>query len=185
MSDFVVNFYNNKIEYRSLSNFWECDVVITVGDTVKLYETGEHCFHGEKYRRTGENTRDENRRKVLLSYAETFLKPSKYTTAALAKKNGGKKGLLLSQDELKVWDSINFDLQTAICKWKLENYKAVRDDLIKSETKILIHPALRCSLDKLEKSRVWEGRARIKDGEIVILGKNQLGNIWMNLRKFI
>lgn len=38
----VVNFFSGKKEYRSLSNFWEKDV--EVGG--KIYESGEHCFHG-------------------------------------------------------------------------------------------------------------------------------------------
>ena len=66
---------------------------------------------------------------------------------------------------------------------KLEQYKEVRDDLIKSGDKILIHPALRCSVERLERTRVWEGKGIIKDGKVVVLGKNKLGNIWMELRK--
>jgi hypothetical protein len=56
----------------------------------------------------------------------------------------------------------------------------VRQDLLKSGTKILIHPALRCSVEKLS-SRVWEGRGTLVDGTVV--GKNQLGNLWMKLRQ--
>jgi hypothetical protein len=53
---------------------------------------------------------------------------------------------------------------------------------LKSGTKILIHPALRCSLEKLEKTRIWEGKGIVKDGKIVVLGRNLLGNIWMEYR---
>jgi hypothetical protein len=53
---------------------------------------------------------------------------------------------------------------------------------MKSKGKILIHPALRCSEVLIERKKVWEGRAIIKDGKLVIIGKNQLGNIWMKLR---
>ena len=56
----------------------------------------------------------------------------------------------------------------------------VRQDLLKSGTKILIHPVLRCSVEKLS-SRVWEGRGTLVDGTVV--GKNQLGNLWMKLRQ--
>jgi hypothetical protein len=69
-----------------------------------------------------------------------------------------------------------------ICKWKYANYEEVRNDLKKSENRILIHPAMRCSLEKLEKSRIWEGRAKIVDGNVVIFGRNLLGNIWMEYR---
>lgn len=98
--------------------------------------------------------------------------------SATAKKMGGKKGLLLNSSELKFWDSISIYVQYEICKYKIENYSEVRNDLIKSGNKKLIHPALRCSQEKLE-NRIWEGKAIIVDGEV---GKNTLGNIWIDLR---
>ena len=94
---------------------------------------------------------------------------------------GGKKGLVLNSTELKLWTSISIDVQHSICRWKVENYEEVREDLVKSGTKILIHPAMRCSEEKLE-SRLWEGKGTVKDGKIVVLGKNLLGNIWMTYR---
>jgi hypothetical protein len=52
---------------------------------------------------------------------------------------------------------------------------------MKSGDKILIHPAMRCSEEKLA-HRIWEGKAVIRDGEVVVLGKNMLGNLWILLR---
>jgi DNA topoisomerase IA len=49
LNNFVITFFSAKKEYRSLSNFWENDVTIMDGDKVRIYESGEHCFHGEKY----------------------------------------------------------------------------------------------------------------------------------------
>ena len=66
----------------------------------------------------------------------------------------------------------------------LENYEVVREDLQKSKGKILVHPALRCSEDKLQ-YRLWEGKGIVDDGEIKIIGKNMLGNLWMKLREYI
>jgi predicted NAD-dependent protein-ADP-ribosyltransferase YbiA (DUF1768 family) len=43
----VVNFFSGKDASRSLSNFWECVVVLDGRE----YESGEHAFHGEKYAR--------------------------------------------------------------------------------------------------------------------------------------
>jgi predicted NAD-dependent protein-ADP-ribosyltransferase YbiA (DUF1768 family) len=177
----VVNFFSGKKDYRSLSNFWEGDIVIANEDTNRTYESGEHCFHGEKYIRLGELCEDESRKKVLLDYGVTFTKPSQYKTGAVAKKMGGKKGLILNSTELKLWTSISIDVQHSICRWKVENYEEVRADLVKSGTKILIHPAMRCSEEKLE-FRLWEGKGIVKDGKIVVLGKNLLGNIWMMYR---
>ena len=178
----VINFYSGKKIYRSLSNFWENDVTIIEGNIKRIYESGEHCFHGEKYIRLGELCEDKNRKKVLLDYGNTFMKPSKYKTGAIAKKMGGKKGLLLNDIELKLWINISIDVQHKICDWKFNNYDEVKNDLLKSENKILIHPAMRCSQEKLEKSRFWEGKAVVINEEIVILGKNLLGNIWMEIR---
>jgi len=177
----VVNFFSGKKDYRSLSNFWEGDIVIANEDTNRTYESGEHCFHGEKYIRLGELCEDESRKKVLLDYGAKFMKPSQYKTGAVAKKMGGKRGLVLNSTELKLWTSISIDVQHSICRWKVENYEEVRADLVKSGTKILIHPAMRCSEEKLE-FRLWEGKGTVKDGKIVVLGKNLLGNIWMMYR---
>ena len=102
--------------------------------------------------RLGELCEDKNRKSVLLNYGKMFLKPSEYKTSACAKKMGGKKGLLLNSDELDKWSVISIEVQHMICKWKYANYEEVRNDLKKSENRILIHPAMRCSLEKLEKS---------------------------------
>ena len=174
----VINFFSGKKEFRSLSNFWEKDV--TVDGSV--YESGEHAFHGEKYTRLGEICEDEDREKELLEYGQTFMKPSSYKTGAMVKKMGGKTGLLLTPQELKLWSTISVDVQNKICKYKFDNYEEVREDLLKSEGKLLVHPAMRCSEAKLESTCVWEGKGVIRDGKLVILGKNLLGNIWMSFR---
>lgn len=111
------------------------------------------------------------------------MKPSQYKTGAIVKKMGGKRGLLLGSEELKYWDRKSIEVQYEICSWKIEYYDEVRGDLLKSRGKILIHPAMRCSEEKLEKTRIWEGKAVVRDGKIVVLGKNKLGNIWMELRR--
>ena len=193
----TITFFSGKKEFRSLSNFWEKDVIVTtithvntqvnthvsthVNTDTREYESGEHCFHGEKYIRLGRLSEDKKRKKELIFYGLTFLKPSKYKTCADAKKKGGKSGLLLLPDELALWDSLSIEVQIDICEYKYKTYEEVREDLKKSENKILIHPALRTSEEKV-KSRIWEGKAIIKDGHIHILGKNRLGSIWMEVR---
>jgi predicted NAD-dependent protein-ADP-ribosyltransferase YbiA (DUF1768 family) len=181
LSEGVINFFSGKKEYRSLSNFWETDITISGTNGNRQYESGEHCFHGEKYIRLSELCEDENRKQVLFNYGQTFLKPSLCKTGAEAKKRGGKKGLLLSDSELNRWADICTQVQSEICSWKIQNYEEVRSDLTNSGNKILIHPAMRCSEEKLEK-RLWEGKGVIRDGKIVVLGKNMLGNIWMRFR---
>lgn len=172
----VINFFHGKKEFRSLSNFWENDVTVDG----RTYESGEHCFHGEKYIRLSEVS-DSERKKQLMEYGQTFMKPSLYKTGAMVKKMGGKKGLLLNPNELKLWTTISVDVQHKICKWKIDHYEEVRQDLLKSDGKLLVHPAMRCSEEKLG-SRIWEGKGVVRDGKVVVLGKNLLGNIWMSFR---
>ena len=105
----IINFFSGKKEYRTLSNFWEKDVIVNG----RLYESGEHCFHGEKYIRISEHS-DTTRKKELIEYGNTFLKPSPYTSSAIAKKMGGKKGMLLTPTELKLWESISIHVQYEI-----------------------------------------------------------------------
>jgi len=175
MATKVSHFFSGKKEYRSLSNFWEGEVHVRGRE----YASGEHCFHGEKYTRLGEVS-DEPRSNELLAYGQTFLKGSSYTPS-LAKQKGGKKGLRLTEEELTLWNDLCIQVQREICQWKLNTYEEVREDLRKSGTTILIHPALRCGLDKV-KSRLWEGKATIVDGQVVVVGKNMLGVLWMEYR---
>ena len=172
--DNVINFFSRKQEFRSLSNFWEGDVQVQG----RLYESGEHCFHGEKYYRLADLSTNLLRKALLLDYSQLFMKPS-YKTAADAKMFGSAKGLRLTSEELAQWSSISVEVQKEICKQKFQTYKEVRDDLVRSGQKILVHPAMRCS--HIE-SRVWEGKASLKDGQLVVLGRNMLGKIWMELR---
>jgi predicted NAD-dependent protein-ADP-ribosyltransferase YbiA (DUF1768 family) len=175
----VVNFFFKKEEFKSLSNFWECIIVIKDGEHIREYDSGESCFHGEKFIRVGKLCKDENRKKELLEYGCKFLKGVCEKDSVIVKKMGRK--FILNKDELDLWYSLSIDVQKEICKYKYDNYEEVRGDLVKSKGKILIHPAMRCSEEKL-KSRLWEGKGVIVDGKIEVIGKNMLGDIWMNIR---
>ena len=90
----VINFFYKKEEYRSLSNFYETDIVIMDGDERREYESGEHCFHGEKYTRLGVMCTNENRKNVLLEYGKKFLKGvCIYNKGSEVKKLGGTMGV--------------------------------------------------------------------------------------------
>jgi predicted NAD-dependent protein-ADP-ribosyltransferase YbiA (DUF1768 family) len=173
----VVNFFSGKDAFRSLSNFWECQVVVDG----RVYDSGEHAFHGEKYTRLAARCDEPMRLRALLDYGGTFQRPSPYKTGSIAKRMGGKRGLLLNSVELEKWNSLSIDVQFEICQWKFSNHADVRDDLRNSKGKILIHPALRCSEANLA-SRIWEGKGVVQDGRIVVLGRNVLGRMWMQFR---
>ena len=166
----AINFFSGKKDFRSLSNFWECDVVVDG----RVYQSGEHAFHGEKFVRLALIIDDQDRAARMMDHGATFLKPS-YPTPALAKKMGGKKGFALKDYEINQWSRISLDVQRDISRFKFHAYEQVRQDLIASKGKILIHPALRCS--KPEQC-FWEGK--FVDGAVV--GANHLGLIWMHLR---
>ena len=143
----------------------------------RVYDSGEHCFHGEKYTLLGEQCVDESRKQELLDYGRTFTTST--FTPAMAKRKGGKKGLCLTSEEIALWNQQSLSVQRSICKYKVDTYEEVQQDLLKSGTSILIHPAMRC---RDVENRFWEGRGIVVDGKVTVLGQNQLGNLWMSLR---
>jgi predicted NAD-dependent protein-ADP-ribosyltransferase YbiA (DUF1768 family) len=179
LTEGVINFFFKKEEFRSLSNFWECIIVIEDGDKIREYDSGESCFHGEKFIRVGKLCEDENRKKDLLEYGSRFLRGVCEKNGVLVKKMGRK--FILDKNELNLWYMLSIDVQNEICKYKYDNYVEVRNDLLKSKCKLLIHPAMRCSEEKV-KGRLWEGKGIVVDGKIHVIGKNMLGNLWMNIR---
>lgn len=162
----AINFFSGKKDFRSLSNFWEYEVIIDG----RVYKSGEHAFHGEKFFRLGSQI-DSQRSAQLLDYSKKFFDCD---TPAMAKKLGGKKALRLNEDELALWTSLSIDVQKQISQFKFDTYPQVRDDLLKSAGKILVHPALRCAPEKC----FWEGK--FLDGHVI--GANHLANIWMQIR---
>ena len=102
------------------------------------YDSGESCFHGEKFVRLGKMCEDENRKRVLLEYGSRFLRGVCEKNGAVVKKMGRK--LILDKDELELWNRLSIEVQTEICKYKYENYEEVREDLVKSKGKILHRP---------------------------------------------
>lgn len=180
----VITFFDKKVEYRCLSNFWEGKIII-VDEDIREYDSGELCFHGEKYTRLGKLCEDEERKRILLDYGKKFVSGGEIKSSKEAKMRGGKgvKGLRLNIEELKIWNKVSEDVQYEICKYKLENDKVVKEWLKKSGNKVLIHPAMRCKDEKMIEKK-WEGRMIVnEEGESVIIGGNKLGNIWMEMRE--
>lgn len=178
----TINFFSKKEECRSLSNFWECKIIIQDGNTgeIRDYDSGECYFHGEKFYLVGERIiNNEKRKKELIEYSKKFLSGNSESDGAKVKKMG--RNLILTKDELELWDQLKIDVQKEICEYKFENYQEVKNDLRNSGNKILIHPALRCCEEKLKNNDLC-GKAVINNGKIEILGKNIIGKIWMELR---
>ena len=111
----------------------------------------------------------------LISYSKQFRSPTDLTPSQ-AKVKGGKNGLKLNQNQLLFWDkTLAMMIQTNICNYKYNNYEQVRNDLLKSNDKVLIHSARTLG--------PWNGRAKYNNNELTVLGENKLGKIWMNVRK--
>ena len=89
--------------------------------------------------------------------------------------------MMLNEDEIVVWNRMGVIVQEKICKYKYDNYEVIKEVLESSRGRVLVHPAMRCNDEKV-KSRWWEGRGKMIDGKMVVLGGNKLGNIWMKIR---
>jgi predicted NAD-dependent protein-ADP-ribosyltransferase YbiA (DUF1768 family) len=157
LTEGVMNFFFKKEEGRCLSNFWECLVSIQDGEEIREYDSGESCFHGEKFVRIGK----------LMEYGSRFLRGVCVKDGGLIKKMGRK--FILSKEELELWYRLSVDVQIEICKYKYDNYKEVKEELVRSKGRVLIHPAMRCSEEKV-KSRLWEGKGVVVDGKIEVIG---------------
>lgn len=180
----VITFCSKKKEYKCLSNFWECKIIIQQDSIEREYNSGELCFHGEKFIRLSKNCSDVERKKKLYEYGMRFVDGGDILNSKDAKSKGGKgkNGFRLNEGELRDWCSISEEVQYEICKYKLENYVEVREYLEKSKGCLLIHSIGMIGNEKM-KERIWEGRiVKKEDGSFEILGGNKLGNIWMRIR---
>ena len=177
----VLKFFGNKKEGRELSNFWEGRVEVDG----RVYSSGEGAFHGSKYIEVSKVSEGE-RRGLLEEYGRKFEIGEEFGSmnGGELKKKGGKKGMKLNEDEIGVWNRMGVVVQEKICRYKYDNYEVVKEVLDSSRGKVLVHPALRCPEEKV-KSRWWEGKGKMIDGKMVVLGGNKLGNIWMEIRDVI
>jgi predicted NAD-dependent protein-ADP-ribosyltransferase YbiA (DUF1768 family) len=172
MSQAVINFtYRNKDE-GCLSNM--SDHPVKWGE--KVFSMGEAAFHYAKYTLIANDpSTPDGRKKELLSHAVKFLDDK---TGPEYKSMGGKSknGLALTASELAIWSSCCDNVQREICKWKHDNYPAIRAALRKTTGTLLVH-SCRTADDKMHQEH-WCGR--YKEG--VVLGGNVLGKIWMSIR---
>lgn len=180
----VETFCDRRKEYRCLSNFWECKVVIVDNEEERVYNSGELCFHGEKFIRLSKICKDEDRKRKLLEYGMRFVDGGDILSSKEAKSRGGKgkNGFRLNEEELREWYRMSEEVQIEICRYKLKNYKEVEENLEKSRGCLLIHSVGRIRNDKM-KERIWEGRVVDKgDGSYEVIGGNKLGFMWMKFR---
>ena len=177
--EIIYHFFSKKAEGRELSNFYE-GTVIVYG---RIYNSGEAAFHGMKYIKISEVSTNLDRKTVLEKYGEKFETKGEFGnfSGSEIKKKGGKNGLALTEQELRVWLDVGRSVQSEICAYKYLNDANVKRVLDETQGKFLIHPDMRCSDYQMDK-KYWEGRAKIENGMLTVRGANMLGNIWMMLR---
>lgn len=177
----MLYFFFKKKEGRPLSNFYEGTVVLNE----RVYSSGESAFHGSKYLKAADICDDAKRQEELMAYAKHFEKGELFghLIGSEVKRRGGKgkSGKCLNSTELAMWQQASVEVQEQICNYKYEHDENVRAALNATVGKVLIHPAMRCSKDKVI-HRFWEGRGEIVDDTVVVFGENMLGKIWMRLR---
>jgi predicted NAD-dependent protein-ADP-ribosyltransferase YbiA (DUF1768 family) len=174
----IFNFNGRSIEGGVLSNF-HTGVVEIDG---KKYPSGEATFQGSKYLEASKNSSCLKRKADLIEYSEKFQVGGEFAVLppGKIKGKGGKKGMALSVEDLKNWTETGEALQRKICRYKFEHEAKVVSCLKNHMTDILVHPS-RVSDNKIGE-RIWEGRGKIVEGKVVVLGGNVLGKLWMEIR---
>jgi ribA/ribD-fused uncharacterized protein len=174
-SDYVL-FYSKSADKRAqlLSNFAEIELQIDD----RIYVSGEHAFHGEKFLRL--SLLDSCKRPVeLQNHAKLFEgRDTKLKKPAQAKTAGGKskKGLRLEADEIVEWNRIIAEqVQREICRFKFDHAEEIRSFLEESQGKVLVH-----QVNRANEREIWGGRISKIDNQLI--GQNKLGKLWMELR---
>jgi len=168
MYENILTFYSkskNK-NVRQLSNFHIEKIILED----KEFNSGEHCFHYFKYFVIAKSCNDIERYNELITHS---IKIQNTDTPVDAKKLGSKSCFKLTNEELNVWGLYSIQYQNKICLEKLKQNENVKNILLETHNKYLLHQENRANMNSL-----WGGR--IKDNELI--GKNQLGKIWMSLR---
>ena len=154
---------------RCLSNF--SDHQIKIG--TNTYKTGEHAFHGEKFRSLICLTNDEMKKSKLKECADRFC--TDFSNPVDAKRAGGKRGIYsMNEEEQDYWKKQSIEVQKQICSYKKETYPEIQEFLETHKQFILIHQ------DNFANAKTIWG-AKVKDDKII--GMNKLGKIWMFIRE--
>ena len=179
-------------QMRALSNFSAHEVTLPSG----TYPTGEHAYHAHKLlHAAAEHDKLEvvgsspQRARELRGMAESFrVGGSVPPEGRAAKAAGSRRSCDLSSDELRGWEGASLDVQRRICILKMV-FPDVRDALLGTGGDYLVHQDNRARQHtpwggRIPSQRVTRregGRAFVQDPGAVV-GKNQLGILWMELR---
>ena len=168
MYENIIKFYSKSKDenIRKLSNFHIEKIVL---ENIE-FKSGEHCFHYFKFCTIAKLCKDEKRFNELIDHSIKILNVD---MPHEVKKLSNKSNFKLTNEELKIWSSCSNQFQYEICLEKIKQNKNVKEILLKTDKKYLLHQDNRANINT-----IWGGR--IKND--VLIGKNNLGEIWMTLR---
>jgi predicted NAD-dependent protein-ADP-ribosyltransferase YbiA (DUF1768 family) len=181
----------SKGDIKVLSNFYKCD--IKVDNT--FYPSGEHAYHGQKYKQIAAETTNitgNKRKNELEDYADKFTSSGEFKDLfdGKIKTKGGKKGMMLDEEERKLWSgSLGEKVQEEICQWKFDHCDKVKETLLATGDKTLVHRKGRTNAiefsknEKKQRDTIWEGLCVVEDGKVKVYGSNILGKVWMRIRE--
>jgi len=179
----VKTFFFKKGELRELSNFADIPVLL---DNVR-YPTGEHCFHARKYLHSAARCCSSAREQELKLYAKHFETDGQVAANGLsAKRAGGKKGMALTDLEMKGWTAAAEAIQLKICQDKASMH-AVQTCLLGTADAYLLHQDNRAKPDTPWGGKIPRLKEKLTSGKPIpvtdVVGQNRLGLIWMKVRE--
>ena len=132
-----------------------------------------------KFFRLADACRDPLRKQQLHTYAETFVKPSRYSSPFDSKKAGGKNGdVKLGREEMDLWDhQLACSVQKQICMYKIKTDPVVKQDLCSTGDKVLVHMSKGAKDDS-----IWDANVSFRNGNLEVVGQNKLGRMWTLMR---
>lgn len=168
--DNIIKFYSKSKdnELRKLSNFNMEKIIV---EDIE-FKSGEHCFQYFKYLSSSINCKNDDieRSNKLLEHSNKILESE---NANEAKKLGSKSSMKLNNKEIYLWNKLCYDYQHKICLAKLEQNKNLKNILLNTNNKYLLHQD-----NRAKEKTIWGGRIKYD----ILIGKNELGKIWMSLR---
>lgn len=194
--DPYIAFYSKSSDERArnLSNFSSHQICIDFkalhpdaaeADNAVVYPTGEHAFHGAKFRLLSLHTASTARKEELHQYSCQFegstLRNCIMRTASAAKSAGGKNGLRLSPEELAMWERASMVVQEQICRWKIKD-EGLKDYLLSTGSTYLVHFERATGWPRYGATILYAENSPFDDGRRWMKGDNCLGLLWMKLR---
>ena len=181
--DSIIKFYSKTNGPAKILSNYDTTKPFVI-DTIE-YHNGEQAFQAMKFNIIAKNTPPGHRRNKLLSQVSKIMKTTIPNDARMlgrpitkadfkTKKNTYLTRINLTEDEQNIWQRENKNVQMKISMAKLNQIPILREYLLSTQNKYLLHQ------ENKTKNPIWGGRIQKNTGELI--GKNELGKIWMMIR---